>query len=129
MKPARVLAGVSVVASAGCLWLFPIQKDEGTGSSGPPDGSIDSAGADGSSGGPEHGAESDAGECTMNSDCVRQGVRQDFTVCRAHSRLALRSPECLLVRGKWDDKNAFTFGAYATEPDLAAPQLSQPIYN
>jgi hypothetical protein len=122
VKSAHVLAVISVVASAGCLWLFPIQKEEATGSSGP-DGSIDLAGADGSSGGTESGAQNGAGQCTRNSDCG-----QDFTLCRARTCLALRSEECLLVRGNWNDPNAFIFGAYATEP-MAAPETSQAIYN
>jgi hypothetical protein len=40
----------------------------------------------------------------------------------------LRTDECILVRGKWDDPNAFIFGAYATEP-MTAPEASQAIYN
>jgi hypothetical protein len=122
VKSARVLACVSMAASAGCLWLFPIQKDETRGTS-EPDGSIDSAGADGSSGGTESGAQSEAGECTVNSDCP-----QDFTLCRAHTCLPLRTDECILVRGNWNHPNAFIFGAYATEP-MSAPETSQAIYN
>lgn len=122
MKRARLLAAVSSVTAIGCLWLFPIQKEDakvtstGTGM-GADSGVIQGGGGAGTL------MEGDAGECTVNSDCG-----PDYTVCRAHTCLALPTSECIIVHGQWDDPNAFIFGAYATEP-AGVPETSQAIYN
>jgi hypothetical protein len=124
MKRARVLAGAAAMACAGCMWLFPIQNDVSPSGL---DGSIDSAGATGSSGGTGTGAQNvgqnDSTACVKNSDCG-----QDQTVCRAGACVPLQTDECIVVRGQWDDPNALIFGAYATEP-MGAPETSQAIYN
>jgi hypothetical protein len=128
VKIVRALVAGLAVSAAGCLWLFPIEKQEsnasattGASGSGGVAGGSGSAGAAGSS-----VAAIDAGECTVNSDCG-----QDYTVCRAstHTCVDLQDQEaCILVKGNWNDPNAFIFGAFATEPP-GAPEKSNAIYN
>jgi hypothetical protein len=122
MRHARFIAAVTACAAAGCLWLFPIEKKEKQGVAGMA-GTSDMGGAAGSEVPTE-----DAGkpECTSNADCVVVG---DFTPCTSTQKcLKLRTPDCLVVRGKWDDPHAFLFGAYSFQPP-GAPEKSDPIYN
>jgi hypothetical protein len=123
---ARVLAGLAAVAAVGCLWLYPIQRDD-TNSSNTATGmgvSTTSAGAAGTAG-TSVMTENEAGQCITNEDC---GDPSMTYICRAHKCVALKSEDCLVLLGKWNDPNAFIFGAYAYyNPNN--PAMSQPIYN
>lgn len=117
MKVTRLLACLWAAAATGCLWLFPIQK-KGADSTAESDAGVTSVtGVD---------ASADGGEprCISNADCA------DNAICQAATGKCLQLPteDCLVVGGKWDDPNAFIFGAYATEP-VGAAAKSPAIYN